>query len=191
VKARYFTSPSEFRAWLDRNHATARELLVGFHKVDSQKNSITYPEALDEALCFGWIDGIRKRVNVTSYTIRFTPRKPKSIWSLVNIGHVEQLMKADRMKPAGLTAFRKRDKRRSILYSHENRDRPLEALHEREFKAHKEAWKFFQSQAPSYRKVANLWVNSAKQEETRIWRLAALIRSSEKHERLDQFVSKK
>src|SRR6187551_2042132 len=105
MQPKFFTSAGQFRQWLERNHDSATELLIGFHKKSSGKKSITYPEALDEALCFGWIDGVRRNLDETSYTIRFTPRKPKSIWSLVNLKHVERLKKEGRMQPPGLEAF--------------------------------------------------------------------------------------
>src|SRR5215470_5657105 len=117
MKAKFFTAQEQFRQWLEKNHATATELLVGFHKKASGKKSITYAEALDEALCFGWIDGVRRNLDETSYTIRFSPRKPRSIWSLINVRHVERLQKEGRMQPAGLAAFAIRDPKRTGIYS--------------------------------------------------------------------------
>ena len=191
MKVTYFTSPSQFRRWLDRYHDKASELWVGFHKKHSGKPSITYNEALDEALCFGWIDGVRKSVNDTSYTIRFTPRKAKSIWSLVNIGHVERLKKLGRMKPSGQKAFAARDEKRSGVYSFENAPRKLDAAYEKKFKANKKAWAFFQSQPPGYQRIARFFVMSAKQEETRLRRLDSLISDSEKGLRIGVITSNK
>ena len=191
MKVTYLTSPSQFRRWLDRYHDKESELWVGFHKKHSGKPSITYNEALDEALCFGWIDGVRKSVNETSYTIRFTPRKAKSIWSLVNIGHVERLKKLGRMKPSGQKAFAARDEKRSGVYSFENAPRKLDAAYEKKFKANKKAWAFFQSQPPGYQRIARFFVMSAKQEETRLRRLDRLISDSEKGLRVGLITSKK
>src|SRR5437870_2815812 len=184
MKVTYFTSPSQFRRWLDRYHDKESELWVGFHKKHSGKPSITYNEALDEALCFGWIDGVRKSVNDTSYSIRFTPRRAKSIWSLVNIRHVERLKKLGRMKPSGLKAFAARDEKRSGIYSFENAPRKLDAAYEKKFKANKKAWAFFQSQPPGYQRIATFFVMSAKQEDTRVRRLDRLIGESEKELRI-------
>jgi uncharacterized protein YdeI (YjbR/CyaY-like superfamily) len=191
MKPSYFKTSGDFRSWLEENHDRAKELLVGFHKKDSGKPSISYPEALDEALCYGWIDGVRKNINETSYSIRFTPRKPTSIWSQVNMKHVRRLTKLGRMKPAGLKVFEGRDKKRSKLYSFENRDKPLEAKFVRIFRANGKAWVHFQSQPPSYRRVVQWWIRSAKQEETRLKRLRLLIESCAKGEHLGQFVSKR
>ena len=152
---------------------------------------MSYPEALDEVLCYGWIDGIRKNINLESYSIRFTPRKPTSIWSLVNIAHVRRLTKQGKMKPAGLRAFRERDRRKSKVYSFEIRDAPLESKYARIFKANPRAWKYFTSHAPSYQKVARWWIRWAKREETRLKRLQSLIDASARRERLDRFLSNK
>jgi uncharacterized protein YdeI (YjbR/CyaY-like superfamily) len=184
VKLKYFESAADFRAWLEANHASTTELWIGFYKKDSGKGDITYEEALDEALCFGWIDGIRKRVDALSFTQRFTPRKPKSIWSLINIGHVARLTKAGHMQPAGLTAFAARTDARTGVYSFENKPRELPPELERLFKADKAAWKFFQQQPPGYRRVASFWVMSAKQEATRKRRLARLMADSSHGRRL-------
>lgn len=180
TKPKFFASPADFRRWLDENHASARELLVGFHKKASGKKSITYPEALDEALCFGWIDGVRKSLNETSYTIRFTPRTPKSIWSLINVKHIERLKDQGRMHPAGLNAFAQRDPKRTGIYSFENTPRELSAAYEKKFRANKSAWKFFTAQPPFFRKTVAFWIMSAKKEETRLRRLQQLIETSAK-----------
>jgi len=184
MQPKFFTSPEQFRQWLERNHDRAAELLVGFHKKSVGKKSITYAEALDEALCFGWIDGVRKSFDETSYTIRFTPRKPRSIWSNVNVRHVERLKKAGRMQPPGLEAYERRDAKRTGIYSFENRPRELSPEYEKIFRQNKAAWKFFQEQPPGYKRLMVFRTMSAKKEETRLRRLQQLIESSEKGERL-------
>jgi len=191
MKLKYFKSAADFRAWLEVNHSGVTELWLGFYKKDSGKGGITYAEALDEALCFGWIDGIRKRVDALSFTQRFTPRKPKSIWSLINIGHVTRLKKAGRMKPAGLKAFAARTDAKSGVYSFENKPRELSPELVREFKANKAAWEFFQQQPPGYRRLISFWVMSAKQEETRQRRLAQLMSDSKQGRRLGMLSSGK
>ena len=184
MRPTFFTSDSKFRQWLEKNHDNSTELLVGFHKKASGKKSITYPEALDEVLAFGWIDGVRKSVDESSYTIRFTPRKPKSIWSLVNKKRVEELTKLGRMKPAGLKAFALRDPKRTGIYAFETAARRLATGYEKQFRANKQAWEFFLKQPPGYRRTAIFWVMSAKREETRLRRLAQLISDSDKATRL-------
>ena len=191
MKLKYFKTAADFRAWLESNHASASELWVGFYKKDSGKGGLTYAEAVDEALCFGWIDGIKKRVDEFSYTHRFTPRKPKSNWSLINIRHVERLKKAGRMMPAGLKAFAAREAAKSGVYSFENKPRQLSPELERQFKSDKNAWEFFQQQPPGYRRVASFWVMSAKQEETRARRLAQLISDSKQGRRLGMLSGRK
>jgi len=182
----YFPSPNHFRAWLQEHHATAQELLVGFHKKSSTEPSITWPESVDAALCFGWIDGIRKNVDSTRYTIRFTPRRPTSIWSKVNIDRVRELIELGLMQPAGLKAFEHRTDEKSAIYSYEQRkNATLDKAHERAFRRNKKAWDFFQAQAPSYRRVVSWWVISAKQEATRLRRLAELIHSSANGRRVE------
>jgi uncharacterized protein YdeI (YjbR/CyaY-like superfamily) len=183
TKPTFFTSQAEFRRWLENNHAIRSELLVGFHKKDSGKKSITYPEALDEALCFGWIDGVRRSLNDSSYTIRFTPRKPKSIWSLVNTRKVEELIKRGCMHQAGLDAYQLRDPKRTGVYSFENRPRELSDEYQKRFRRNKKAWEFFQRQPPGYKRLVTYWVMEAKQEETRLRRLNTLIASSENNMR--------
>jgi uncharacterized protein YdeI (YjbR/CyaY-like superfamily) len=180
----YFTSPIKFHQWLEKHHATSSELLVGFYKVGSGKPSIAYQEALDEALCFGWIDGIRKSVDEERYTIRFTPRKPTSNWSNVNIKRMQELIAAGRVQPAGLAAFEARTAAKSGVYTYENRPRQLPPEYEKIFRKNKPAWAFFQSQAPYYQRTACGWVMSAKKEETRLRRLATLIEDSAQGRRL-------
>jgi uncharacterized protein YdeI (YjbR/CyaY-like superfamily) len=180
MKPKFFSSPEQFREWLAKNHDSASELLVGFHKKDAGKKSITYPQALDEALCFGWIDGVRRSLDDTSYTIRFTPRKPRSIWSNVNVRHVERLTKEGRMAEPGMKAYALRDPERTGIYAFENRPREFSPEFEKKFRANKRAWEFFQSEPPSIRRVCIFWVMSAKKEETRLRRLEQLIDSSSK-----------
>jgi len=184
LKVRFFSTQSLFRKWLAKNHARSVELWVGFHKKNSGKKSISYAEALDEALCFGWIDGVRKSVDENSYTIRFTPRKSKSIWSRVNTKRAEELAKLGRMKPSGREAFALRDPQRSGIYSFETSARTLDEVYETKFRAKKRAWEFFQNQPPGYRKLVIFWVMSAKKDETRLRRLEQLISDSADNRRL-------
>lgn len=179
MKSVFFSTPAAWRAWLEKNHADAPELWVGFHKKDSGKPSITWPESVDGALCFGWIDGIRKSLGETSYVIRFTPRRPRSIWSAVNIKRVRALAKLGLMHTAGKKAFKQRTGNRSEIYAYEQRKAAtLSPSDEKEFRAIKGAWEFFQSMPPWYRRTASYWVISAKKEETRKKRLAKLIDDS-------------
>jgi len=178
VKARFFRSPAAFRAWLARNHATTSELLVGYYKTASGKPSMTWPESVDEALCFGWIDGIRKRLDDDRYTIRFTPRRPRSIWSTVNIKRALELAALGLMQPSGLKAFAAREENRSGIYSYEQRSDTLPEPYAGTLRKHRAAWSFFQAQPPSYRKTIGWWVVSAKKEETRLKRLDQLIEDS-------------
>ena len=182
--ARYFASPAAFRAWLEAHHDTATELWVGFYKVGSGKPSLTWPQAVDEALCFGWIDGVRKRVDDQRYVIRFTPRKRGSIWSEVNVQRAEVLSAQGRMHPAGLQAFAARDETKTAQYSYEARTRGLDPAAEARFRENARAWAFFSAQAPSYRRAASWWVVSARREDTRLKRLATLIAESEHGRRL-------
>jgi uncharacterized protein YdeI (YjbR/CyaY-like superfamily) len=180
MRPTFFSSPEKFRAWLEQNHARESELLVGFHKKSSGKKSVSYAEALDEALCFGWIDGVRKNLDETSYTIRFTPRKPRSIWSNINVNHVERLKNEGRMHAAGLEAYARRDPERTGIYAFENEPRQLSPAYEKIFRQNKEAWKFFETMAPSLKKVSIYWIMNAKKEETRLRRLRHVIENSEK-----------
>ncbi len=178
-KLHFFPTPSTWRAWLEAHHAEEQELWVGLYKRDSGKPSITWPEAVDGALCFGWIDGVRKSVDTISYKIRFTPRKRRSIWSAINVKRASELSTLGLMHPAGLAAFQKRDEKRSAIYSYEQRKTAkLPAAYEKEFRVNSAAWKFFQAQAPWYRRTSSYWVISAKKEETRLKRLASLIEDS-------------
>lgn len=179
LKPIFFAMPAEFRAWFEAHHETHQEILVGFYKKDSGKPSITWPESVDEALCFGWIDGVRRSLDEISYCIRFTPRKPRSIWSDVNIKRAEELIALGRMQPDGLKAFEQRTEARSRVYAYEQRQTArLDEEAESQFRANTAAWDFFQAQPPSYRRTAIWWVISARQEATRLKRLATLIEDS-------------
>ena len=180
----YFPSPAAFRAWLTEHHGTATELLVGYHKVSTGVPSMTWTESVREALCFGWIDGIRRRVDESRYTIRFTPRKKGSIWSAVNVQHVQELIAAGRMQPAGLRAFEARTNAKSGVYSFEQDTAELPAPFIAAFSKRKQAWAWFSASAPSYRKAAIWWVVSAKREETRERRLQQLMQCSAERVRL-------
>ena len=179
MKPTFFATPADFRAWLERHHADASELLVGFWKRSTGRPSITWQESVDEALCFGWIDGVRRSLGEDSYTIRFTPRQKRSTWSAVNIKRARELIDEGRMTPAGLAAFEARSDDRSALYSYEQRRAAeLELEQQARFEAAADAWAWFQAQAPSYRRAAIHWVVSAKRPETRERRLDALIADS-------------
>jgi uncharacterized protein YdeI (YjbR/CyaY-like superfamily) len=190
MKPKFFSTPAQFRQWLEQNHDRATELMVGFHKKSSGKKSITYAEALDEALCFGWIDGVRKSLNETSYVQRFTPRKPKSIWSLINVRHVERLKKEGRMHPAGLEAYARRDPKRTGIYSFENEPHKLAPAYEKRFRENKNAWKFFEEQPPYYKKLMIFRIMSAKKEETRLRRLEQLLECSAQGKRIGLLTAK-
>jgi len=180
MKPVFFVSFSAFCQWLEKHHDDTRELWVGFHKKGSGKTSITWPQAVDAALCFGWIDGVRKSIDAESYTIRFTPRRLSSIWSAVNLKRMEVLTGMGVVQPPGLKSFQERNREKSGLYSYEQRkSAQLGEADEKRFKANKKAWEFFQAQAPWYQRTATFWVISAKKEETRQSRLARLIEDSE------------
>jgi uncharacterized protein YdeI (YjbR/CyaY-like superfamily) len=174
----YFESAAAFRDWLLENHNSAKELWVGFRKKGSGLPSITYPEAVDEALCVGWIDGVRKSVDRESYTTRFTPRRPRSIWSTVNLKRYAELTKLGRVQPSGIQTFESRDPARSGLYAFENRPASLPEQFEARFKQNAEAWAFFQSRPPWYQRTAIWWIVSAKRRETQEKRLETLIKDS-------------
>jgi uncharacterized protein YdeI (YjbR/CyaY-like superfamily) len=184
MSPKFFKTPAAFRKWLAANHVKSKELWVGYYKKDTGKASITWPESVDEALCFGWIDGIRKKFDDASYVIRFTPRKPESIWSAVNIRNVARLVKEKRMMPAGLKAYAHRKEFRSGIYSYEQRPAELVEPYATQFKKNKAAWKFFEAQPPYYRKMMTWFILSAKTEATRMKRLARLIENSERGQRL-------
>ncbi len=180
----FFATQADFREWLAINHKNETELIVGFYKVGSGKPSMTWSQSVDQALCFGWIDGIRKSIDEESYCIRFTPRKRTSIWSDINIKKVEQLTKSGQMTEEGQKAFDLRTENRSRIYSHEKEPVNLDPNYENQFKANTLAWDFFNGQAPSYKKVMMHWVMSAKQEKTRLSRLEKLIKLSEDQKRM-------
>ena len=176
---KFFATPEAWRRWLEKHHQTERELLVGFYKKGSGRPSITWPESVDEALCFGWIDGVRRSIDAESYSIRFTPRRAGSIWSAVNTRRVAELIREERVYPAGLRTFQARDPKKSGLYSFEQRKSArLTRAEEARFKSNPVAWTFFQSLPPGYRRTATFWIASAKREETRARRLATLIADS-------------
>jgi len=181
---RFFRSADELRAWLEKAHDSVSELWIGFFNQRSGQTGITYKQALDEALCFGWIDGVRKSVDEGRYMQRFTPRKARSIWSLVNIKRVGELKALGRMCAPGLAAFARRDEKRSGVYSFERANVRWSGALERLFRASAPAWAFFQSQPPGYRRIATWFVMSAKKDETRLKRLTTLIALSEKGRRL-------
>jgi uncharacterized protein YdeI (YjbR/CyaY-like superfamily) len=177
VRLRFFKTPGDFRKWLEANHDKAKELWVGFHKRGT-KPSITWPESVAEALCFGWIDGVRKSVDDTSYKIRFSPRRSKSIWSAINIRTAKALIEDGRMRPAGLRAYEARKENRSGIYSYENRPETLPPEYEKKLRKNPAAWKAFQARPAWYRKTVTWWVVSAKREETRLSRLERIIEDS-------------
>jgi uncharacterized protein YdeI (YjbR/CyaY-like superfamily) len=183
AKPRFFATPAAFRRWLEKNHGKAKELWVGFHKVHTSKPSITWPQSVDAALCFGWIDGLRKGLGEDAYVIRFSPRRAQSIWSAVNIRRVAELREQGLMSQAGLAAFGRLDPKRTRVYSFENRNAAFDEETAKAFRSKKKAWAFFETQPPGYRRVATHWVMSAKRAETRQRRVADLIALSGKGER--------
>jgi uncharacterized protein YdeI (YjbR/CyaY-like superfamily) len=184
MKPRFFATSARFRAWLEGNHDRAPELWVGFHRKGSGKPSISWPKAVDQALCFGWIDGIRKRVDDTSYMNRFTPRRPTSTWSAVNVKRALELIELGLMAPAGMRAFEARRDNRIGIYSYEQRPQELPAKYARPFRANARAWKAWRAMPPGYRKAATWWVISAKRDETRERRLTTLIETTARGERI-------
>ena len=182
----FFPTPASFRSWLAEHHATETELWLGYHRKSTGKPSITWEESVREALCFGWIDGVRKSVDADSYKIRFSPRKARSAWSAINLRLVEELTEAGLMTPAGRAVYEARDTTRADHgYSVAKRpDVELSPAHARRFRANRAAWKFFQAQPPYYRRLALWWITSAKREETREKRLAKLIAASDEKRRL-------
>lgn len=182
---KFFPSAQAFRGWLEANAGRAEELWVGYHKVATGKPSMSWSESVDEALCFGWIDGVRKRIDEASYQIRFTPRRSASIWSAINIAKVEKLQAEGRMTPAGLAAFESRTEAKSVVYSYEQQSpAELSTLELREFKRNKSAWHFFESSPPSHKKVVLHWVCSARKPETRQRRFGKLLEACAAGQRL-------
>ena len=184
TKPVFFPDPAHFRKWLEENHLSESELLIGYYKVHTKKPSMSWSDSVDEALCFGWIDGIRKSIDDESYCIRFTPRNPKSNWSAVNIRKVEELKRLGKMTPAGLVAYEKRQDLRSEIYSYENRPEKMDSILEIRFREQTDAWEYFLMQSPSYQKTIIFWVMSAKRETTRIARLDRLIDACKAGERI-------
>jgi uncharacterized protein YdeI (YjbR/CyaY-like superfamily) len=182
----YFKTADEFGKWIAEHHDKSTELLIGFYKKGSQHKGITYQEALDHALCYGWIDGVRKRIDDDSFMIRFTPRKAKSIWSTVNIKRAGELIEAGLMKPAGQKAFDERTADKSEIYAYEQKNVALDPAYEKQFRENATAWANFAKMPPSYKKPALWWVMSAKKEETRLSRLATLIADSERGVKVGQ-----
>ncbi|WP_337040696.1 YdeI/OmpD-associated family protein [Emticicia sp. 17c] len=180
----FFAHQSEFRKWLAENHLTATEILVGFYKLNTGKPSLTWSQSVDEALCFGWIDGIRKSIDHESYSIRFTPRKPNSIWSAVNIKKVEELTQQGLMQEMGLRAYARKQDHKSKIYTYEKAEVKFSEELEEAFKAHQVAWDFFQKQAPFYKRTITNWVMSAKQQATQLSRFGKLIQACEDNKRL-------
>lgn len=184
MEAKFFKDGKEFRKWLDKNHDKEKELFVGFYKVGSGKPGIRWSDAVDQALCYGWIDSVMRPIDEEKYALRFTPRKPNSIWSAVNIKKVAALAEQGLMMSAGIEAFTKRTEERSAIYSFENEPRTLDPIYEKKFKSNKKAWSFFSGQPPGYRKLSIYHVMNAKQEKTRISRLEKLIEASSEGKRL-------
>ena len=185
----FFETPAQLRAWFEANHETAPELWLGYHRKRTGRSTVTWQEVVDQELCFGWIDSVRYSLGDDRSAQRITPRRKGSIWSAVNIRRFLELEREGLVHPTGRAAFDRRDEARSRVYSYENRPRALEAADETEFRKQKKAWTFFEAQAPSYRRTAAYWIASARREVTRKRRLAQLIETSGKGERLGQFVS--
>ena len=188
AKPAFFSTPAKLRAWLAKNGETKDELLVGFYKKATGKPSITWPESVDEALCFGWIDGIRRRIDDASYSIRFTPRRPNSNWSARNIERVKVLTKTNRMEPLGVRAYSRMSENKSSRYAYEQQNVNLSQKYEKLIQSNKIAWSHFQSLPASYKKPSIWWIESAKKEETRLRRLEKLIECSAKQQVLPQFL---
>ena len=186
----FFATPAQWRAWLRRRHASEAVLWVGFHKKDSGTPSLTWPESVDEALCFGWIDGLRKSLDATRYVIRFTPRKPTSNWSAVNTRRYAELERDGRVHAAGRRAFAARREERTAIYTYEQRPRELPPEYAQLVRANRAAWAYFQAAAPSYRKAVAWWVVSAKREETRLRRVRQLVADSAAGRPVPPFLSR-
>ena len=184
IKPVFFPTQKDLRKWFEKNHKKEKELFVGYYKVSTGKPSVSWSQSVDEALCFGWIDGVRKSVDEESYCIRFTPRNPKSNWSAINIKKAEDLIKLQLMKPGGFELFNLRKEEKSRIYNYENAAVEFEKSYEKKLKTNKKAWEYFQSTPPSYRKVTTRWVMSAKQEATRLKRLNELITSSANNQKI-------
>jgi uncharacterized protein YdeI (YjbR/CyaY-like superfamily) len=184
MKPTFFKSSGAFRTWLEKHHGATSELWLGFYKKASGKKGLTYPEAVDGALCFGWIDGVKKRVDEDSYTHRFSPRRAGSIWSAINTRRAKELVALGLMTPPGLEVFARRDRAKTKLYSYENRPAAFDPALEKEFKANAAAWTFFRAQPPGYQKLMIFYVMGAKKDDARLRRLAALVKSSAEGKRI-------
>ena len=189
MKPIFFPSAGALREWLGRHHATERELYIGFYRKGTGKQGLSYRDAVEESLAYGWIDGVVRRLDDERYVQRYTPRRPRSNWSLVNIRRVEELIRAGRMTPAGLAAFEAREEKRSGVYAYENRPTELSAEQQRVFRANPSAWRYFQDETPSYRRTVTWWVWSARREETRRRRLETLIADSAAGRRIRQLLA--
>lgn len=185
AKPIYFAKPADLRKWFANNHKTAAELWLGYYKVGSGKASVTWQQSVDQALCYGWIDGIRKGIDAQSYMIRFTPRRANSIWSAVNLKRIKELDELGLLKPPGRKAYEQRDPAKANVYSSEQRGAELPPALQARFKKNKAAWAHFCAQPAGYRKTITWWVVSAKREETQLKRLARLIEVSERGKRVD------
>lgn len=186
MKPIFFKNQSELRKWLEKNHLSEQELILGLYKKGTGKENVTWSQAVDEALCFGWIDGISRRIDEERWQIRLTPRKPNSIWSNVNINKIKVLTENGLMYPKGIEAFSERKEENSGIYAFETEEKQLTTEFEKQFKANTKAWDFFQSQPPGYKKTALHYVMTAKQEATRQKRIENLIADSEAGLRLKQ-----
>ncbi len=184
MDAKFFATQADFRRWLEENHATETEIIVGYYKVGLGKTGMSWSQSVDEALCFGWIDGVRRKIDEESYSNRFTPRRAGSNWSAVNIAKVAELTEKGLMKPEGLAAFAKREESKSKIYAYENEAKQFSDEFEKQFRANEKAWEFFQNQANWYKKQMTSWVMTAKQEATRKSRLGKLISESENGKRV-------
>ena len=191
MKAIFFQTSAAFRRWLEQHHAKIEAVCVGYYKKGSGKPSITWSESVDEALCYGWIDGVRQSIDDLSYRIRFTPRKPRSIWSSVNIKRAQALIERGQMQPNGLKAYEARKENKSGIYSYEQRSVNLEEPYNRLLKKNEAAWRFFHVQPASYRKAVSWWIISAKKQETRLKRLEKLMANSVQRRRLPEFTSRR
>ncbi len=180
----FFSDQFDFRKWLEKNHQTERELIVGFYKKSTGKPTMTWSESVDQALCFGWIDGIRRKLDDESYCIRFTPRNPSSTWSALNVKKATELIKKGLMQSAGLSLFTNRKEERTAIYSYENKPEALPADMEEKFRENKAAWDFFSTQPPSYKRTIYFWILSAKRKETQLFRLEKIIEESRLNKRL-------
>jgi uncharacterized protein YdeI (YjbR/CyaY-like superfamily) len=191
TKITFFPTQSDLRKWFTRNHKQSDEIWVGYYKKDTGEKSITWQESVDEALCFGWIDGIRKSINEESYKIRFTPRRKGSNWSAVNIKRIKELIKLGLVKPAGLKVFKNRDAKKDEQYSFEQQKVELPKTFEKKIKANSKAWEYFIKLPPYAKRLSTWWVISAKREETKLKRLDILIQCSEEGRKIPPLIIRK